>query len=878
VSFFLADNPLQNVLVSNLEGKAMNFDELQAILLNWPPAHNAWPVNVEDSLMSRICQVLQAAQTGINGNTWQADLQPLVRHWLLRESSRAVRAVQLSVPAGQNWPDQLSWMRHGVQVVEAGQAYILEARPWQAEWLDGNERGVFADAFSDRSVRPDTRCEADPFVADATGFQHYSCPGQREAVRAAFLIPPGDTLMVNLPTGSGKSLVGQAPALVHGTGHLTVFVVPTVALALDQERAMQQLLQINNGQPAWRLAWYGGLSAEHRQEIRQHLQQGTQRILFTSPEALTTSLLRAVSDVARNGMLDYFVIDEAHLITQWGDEFRPEFQILAGLRNSLLRLAPQGRAFRTLLLTATFTQETVETLRDLFGPPERVQMVAAVHLRPEPQYWFYKANGHIVKQEPILEALRHAPRPFILYVTKREEILTWNQILRDQGGLRRLATFDGGTPNQERERIIQEWAANRLDGIIATSAFGVGLDKSDVRTVIHATIPETLDRYYQEVGRGGRDGKPSVSLLVFDDDDWTLPRRLAAPALITETLGFERWQAMYQSRQTTEENDLWKIDIDAVRPGLLGGGGKNIKWNMRTLNLMVRAGLIRLELDVNNEIPAIDPGEATAPLFAMTNLRVRICNHGHLLPETWEERITPLREKILTAANRNLAMMQQLLPKRPGQAIDTEVGSILRQLYQFQTPWWVDVVPVCGGCPLDRHQSRSGVYPQPIVLPVQRVRPFDTPVWHQHFGWVDPALAFVFYDETRDWNDIQRDILQFAGWLIQQCDVRELAIGPRSRLRQSPEWNGLYRHTSERVLLQQPLASARALYTSLPRLTVLEPDTVATFIQPMRLLQRPFHIVLLPRNTPDPQNSARRFIDVSPNQLVLETILYGINQ
>ncbi len=166
-------------------------------------------------------------------------------------------------------------------------------------------------------------------------------------------------------------------------------------------------------------------------------------------------------------------------------------------------------------------------------------MVSAVHLRPEPQYWFYKAASRQDKQGRILEALRHAPRPFILYVTQRNETTDWKLILV-QAGLRRIATFHGNTPDNRRREIIADWVANRLDGVIATSAFGVGLDKSDVRTVIHATIPETLDRYYQEVGRGGRDGKHSASLLVFDHSDWELPARLAAPAMITEELGMGR--------------------------------------------------------------------------------------------------------------------------------------------------------------------------------------------------------------------------------------------------------------------------------------------------------------------------------------------------
>lgn len=320
---------------------SFGFDELQAALTDWP-AVSGWPEKVDDSVLDRIFQVLSAAQTQPGNTAWHADLQPLLRHFLLRLSDGASKGMKLRLPAGPGWPDRASWATHGVDVIEAGaSAYLLTACEWHPEWLGGGEHGVFADAFSDIKVRRARHCEIDPFIRDATGFTSYSSPGQREAVRAAFLIPEGDTLMVNLPTGSGKSLVGQAPALVNKEdGHLTIFVVPTVALALDQARAMRKLFRSNGfSRLDWPLAWYGGLSKEQRAEVRQRLRNGTQRILFTSPEALTTSLLSAVSDAARDGMLRYFVIDEAHLVTQWGDEFRPSFQALAGLRHSLLRLA-----------------------------------------------------------------------------------------------------------------------------------------------------------------------------------------------------------------------------------------------------------------------------------------------------------------------------------------------------------------------------------------------------------------------------------------------------------------------------------------------------------------------------------------------------------
>lgn len=863
---------------------SFGYDELQAILSDWPMV-SAWPEKVEDSLLDRICQVLRSAQAQPGDTAWHADLQPLLRHVLLRTSNGAGKSLRLRVPAGQGWPDQASWAIHGMDVIEAGpSAYLLIAREWHPEWLGGGEHGVFVDAFSDKMVRRMVHCEVDPFIHDATGFANYSSPGQCEAVRAAFLIPEGDTLMVNLPTGSGKSLVGQAPALVHKEdGHLTIFVVPTVALALDQARAMQQLFRSNDpSRPDWPLAWYGGLSIEQRVEIRQRLRNGTQRILFTSPEALTTSLLRAVSDAAIAGMLHYFVIDEAHLVTQWGDEFRPSFQALAGLRHSLLRLAPRG--FRTLLMSATFTEETVETLASLFGPPERVQMVSAVHLRPEPQYWFYKAASPEEKQERVLEALRHAPRPFILYVTKREEIVHWNNVLRHRSGLRRIATFDGGTPDRERLRIIGDWAANRLDGIVATSAFGVGLDKRDVRAVVHATIPETLDRYYQEVGRGGRDGKSSVSLLVFDDTDWDLPERLAKPKLISYELGLSRWKAMYQSRQQTAEEDLWEINIDAVREGLPGGSEYNVNWNMRTLILMARAGLITLELEVNRNEQDADPGEDTSSMLAaMANVRVRICNDGHLIPEVWEGAVTVSRNKTLEAAERNLQMMRQLLPQSSGldQQVGQEVGATLTQLYRIRsTRWPVQVTHVCGGCPKDRFDIEDRRhYAEPVVVPVSRIMQSSADAWREKFHWVDPAFTFVFYDESRPWDGIRQAILQFAGWLVQSCGVREIASHPTSPLVHLPEWSRLYQRVRDRVLLHRSvLDSDQEPYSPLARLTVLDPDSSPELILDIQMLQRPFHVVLLPLGMPDPDNSLRRLADVSPNALHLENLIQVIIQ
>lgn len=853
------------------------FTDLQALIEDWNGNTVVPETDFRDGIIERICQIVRVARERQSMALLRADLAPLVRHCLLAESARRGHEQFMRVPAGHGWPDSQEWDAHALNVMPAGpDAFILTAQPWHPDWLDPAEDGVFHDAFTGQQVRTPGTCPADPFVADASGFGAYSSPGQREAVRAVFLMQARDTLLVNLPTGSGKSLVGQAPALVHKLpGALTIFVVPTVALALDQERAMAKFIRANDGiQKVWPLSWHGGLDEVKRAEIRRRLREGTQRILFTSPEALTTTLLGAVTAVAEAGMLDYLVIDEAHLVTGWGDSFRPAFQLLAGLRHNLMRVSPRG--FRTVLLSATYTLETIDTLSALFGPADRVHMVSAVHLRPEPQYWLSRAAGRAEKQERVLEALRHAPRPFILYVTTREEIRAWRATLAREAGLSRFACFDGGTRAGERASIIQDWVDNKLDGIIATSAFGVGMDKGDVRTVLHATIPETLDRYYQEVGRGGRDGASSISLLVYEDADWALPERLAMPAIITEELALSRWTAMFRTCRNAGEENLFEIDIEARRAKLHSSSEYNVDWNMRTLILMARAGLLSLDVGAAaNADTDDDADEASSLVAALANIRVRIEDHGHLLPEVWDKRVAGSRDATLKSAMRNLSLMRGLLKEK------REFGATLAQLYQVNSgPWYVPVTRVCGGCPQDRtDQEAARTYGMPVPNPLRAAAPIDTARWRQRFPWIDPGFAYVFYDDERPLAEMRQAILRFADWVVAECSVQELSAGRDGVLSQMLEWRRLYRRVPSGVLLHRGLDELDAEpYTPTARLTVLEGHASAATIEQLELLDRPIHLVLLPRSQPDPTNPMRRLADVVQNKAYLQQLLPVITQ
>jgi superfamily II DNA/RNA helicase len=733
--------------------------------------------------------------------------------------------------------------------------------------LTSDDKGAFADAFSTKVVRVDSRCTADPFLADATGYDAYSCPGQREAIRAAFLMKPGHTLVVNLPTGSGKSLVGQAPALVHkGDGHLTLFVVPTVALAIDQDRQMTAYFA-KSGARRWPLAWHGGMSAGDRAEIRSRMRNGTQRILFTSPEALVTSLLRSVFDAADAGMLRYLVIDEAHLVSQWGDDFRPAFQALAGIRNALQRHT-QFSAVRTLLLSATFTPDTVASLASLFGPPDRVHMISAVHLRPEPQYWFYPANSSHEKQERVLEALQHAPRPFILYLTTREDATRWHQLLQTRLGLTRTACFHGETSDQQRKSILKSWTENKLDGVVATSAFGVGIDKADVRTVVHATIPEALDRFYQEVGRGGRDGCPSVSLLVHNPPDWAVAKSVSRRTIISEELGYSRWKALYESRKSAEADGLFKVDIETVPGHRTGSNEYNVDWNMHTLLLMVRAGLIELDVQPSDE-PTDDESSEFTPssaLSAMARIRVRILNHGHGLQETWERDVGMSRTASRQSAEYNLRLMENLLVRRQ------EVAESLAKLYRNSSSQWpVDVTEVCGGCPADRlNLQRHQGYRVPLAVALRDVEEADASRWTGNFPWLDPSFILIFFDARP--ADSTSEILKLLSWLVSQCDLQEIGLESRSALGRMQEIRSLYRRSPRGMLVHRDLAEvSEEPYSPLFRVSILENDD-AQAVENLRALQRPRHLVLLPIGTRDSTNPHRFLVDTVTCGIRLETI------
>ena len=323
-------------------------------------------------------------------------------------------------------------------------------------------------------------------------------PLQREAMDA--VLASRDSLVV-LPTGGGKSLCFQAPALIRDG--LAIVVSPLIALMKDQVDTL-----VSNGVPA--AALHSSLTPEARADVVAGLRAGRHRVLYVAPERLvgdgSAEFLDSVDRSPRS--VSFVAVDEAHCISQWGHDFRPEYRRLAGLRDRW----PQASLHAFTATATTRVREDIVTELALRQPLELVGSFD----RPNLVYRVWP-RGTLKRQlADVLE--RHRGEAGIIYCQSRREVDALAAWLGTAGV--RAAAYHAGLDDGTRHRHQDAFLNEDVDVVVATVAFGMGIDRSDVRFVVHAGAPQSLEHYQQEAGRAGRDGLEAECVLIVSGADF----------------------------------------------------------------------------------------------------------------------------------------------------------------------------------------------------------------------------------------------------------------------------------------------------------------------------------------------------------------------
>ena len=483
----------------------------------------------------------------------------------------------------------------GLYVADDGAVDVIEKIP---DCLKENKEAI-DEVYALKENNSIKHCSSfgDDYLYKFTVFNKYRSIEQKVAVHSALELPDNNTLMISLPTGGGKSLVTQL--LAASENRLTLVIVPTVSLAKDQCLQAKQCLSDANTRKNT-FCYKGG---SDNSSIVSAIRGKTARLIVTSPEAVikSPSLNKALRDSAKNGYLHNVVIDEAHIVPDWGVHFRPDFQIFSIVLKEMQQASENH--LRTYLLSATLSDDVVETLFSLFGSDGNNVQFRCDALRPEPRYVFTKFHDYAKRMDAVIEMIRMLPKPMIVYVIEPETAENYCRMLKDKG-YKNIHAYTGKTNDEEREKLLEQWKGNEFDVMIATSAFGMGVDKGNVRTIIHACVPETLSRFYQEVGRAGRDGLPSLSVLAtlssVESGDLSVAFSLVNKSILTAEKLYTRLESILHNEENFVDSDTVTAELNTIPSHFSDeeakvAGMRNVYWNASTLLLLHRQGYIKIE-------------------------------------------------------------------------------------------------------------------------------------------------------------------------------------------------------------------------------------------------------------------------------------------
>ncbi len=325
------------------------------------------------------------------------------------------------------------------------------------------------------------------------GFDSFR-PLQKEIIESVL---SGKDALALLPTGGGKSLCFQVPALIKEG--ICLVISPLIALMKDQVENLEK-----KGIPA--LSIHSGMSFIEVKKTLQNAAYGNFKFLYVSPERLETDLFQQFLSVIRVNLI---AVDEAHCISQWGYDFRPSYMRIAAIREDFPGVP-------VLALTASATLEVQKDICEKLEFKNGENIFQQSFERPNLSYSVFELSS---KENKLLQVLKNVSGTAIVYCKSRRRTKDISQLLNMNGI--NADYYHAGLTNEERNRKQENWINNSTRVIACTNAFGMGIDKPDVRVVVHYDVPDALENYYQEAGRAGRDGQKSYAVLLFNEAEIT---------------------------------------------------------------------------------------------------------------------------------------------------------------------------------------------------------------------------------------------------------------------------------------------------------------------------------------------------------------------